>query len=160
MRSVHPNLWARISLFKACRGFFPHTCITYNIGRFPTYSILNIIFPKTNFSVSLSTFSPYLTFLTAKMDAYSISYTTPSRRGTSRIYQDLDACRTSNRNYTDERIQKLIMDGSQKVSSGFPRNKSSESLDMVDTCFHGCLTESISLLCVTFGTTVVAYHTV
>jgi hypothetical protein len=53
------------------------------------------------------------------MDAYSISYTTASRRGTSRIYQDLAACRISNRNYSDERIQRLIMDYSQKVSSDF-----------------------------------------
>ncbi|EHL03716.1 hypothetical protein M7I_0363 [Glarea lozoyensis 74030] len=48
------------------------------------------------------------------MDAYSISHTTPSRRGTSRIYQDLAACRISNRNYSDERIQQLVMDSSQK----------------------------------------------
>ncbi|CAG8979542.1 hypothetical protein HYALB_00004995 [Hymenoscyphus albidus] len=50
------------------------------------------------------------------MDAYSISHTTRSRRGTSRIYQDLAACRTlQTRAVSDPSIQQLIMDGSQKI---------------------------------------------
>ncbi|KAH8687593.1 hypothetical protein BGZ60DRAFT_522243 [Tricladium varicosporioides] len=48
------------------------------------------------------------------MDAYSISYTTPSRRNSSRIYQDLATCRLSSRTYSDERIKRLIMDSSKK----------------------------------------------
>jgi hypothetical protein len=52
-----------------------------------------------------------------KMDAYSISYTTPSGRGSSRIYQDLATCRLAPRNYSTSKVEQLNMKFSEKVST-------------------------------------------
>ncbi|KAG9236213.1 hypothetical protein BJ875DRAFT_372548 [Amylocarpus encephaloides] len=49
------------------------------------------------------------------MDAYSISHTTPSRRGASRIYQDLAACSKLGRGHSSGTIERLTMGCSQKL---------------------------------------------
>jgi hypothetical protein len=58
-----------------------------------------------------------------KMDAYSISYTTPSRRSSSRIYQDLATCRLAPRSRSDNRSEQSDMESPEKVSaiSSLPR---------------------------------------
>ncbi|TVY36211.1 putative polyamine oxidase [Lachnellula subtilissima] len=49
------------------------------------------------------------------MDAYSISYTTPSRRGSSRIYQDLATCRLASRRVSTTQVEQLDMEYSKKL---------------------------------------------
>jgi hypothetical protein len=49
------------------------------------------------------------------MDAYPMSHTSPSRRHSSRIYQDLARYRLSNRACTDVKIQQLVVDFQSKV---------------------------------------------
>ncbi|KAH8818420.1 hypothetical protein F5882DRAFT_473197 [Hyaloscypha sp. PMI_1271] len=49
------------------------------------------------------------------MDAYPMSYTSPSRRHSSRIYQDLARYRLSSRACTDVKIQQLVVDFQNKL---------------------------------------------
>ena len=60
---------------------------------------------------TLSSILPSL--LLANMDSNSMSYTTVSGRSLSRLYRDLEACRGSNRTFSDNQVQKLTMDASK-----------------------------------------------
>ena len=50
------------------------------------------------------------------MDFHHISHTLFSHRSSSRIYQDLAACRSAVRKYSDDTMQRVIMDVNKKAS--------------------------------------------
>ncbi|TVY84548.1 putative polyamine oxidase [Lachnellula suecica] len=54
------------------------------------------------------------------MDAYSVSYTSPSLRGSSRIYQDLAAYRQATRNRIGQKAEQLNMDFLEKLRKPRP----------------------------------------
>lgn len=96
-------------------------CVSFNPLQFS--SLLYPLFPKNLTSsaergVSCSSYS--YTFKSTpgqiKMDAYSISYTLPSRRGSSRVYKDLAACLSYGRSAENENIEDFVMDAAKKVS--------------------------------------------
>jgi len=64
----------------------------------------------------LFTLSPPLSLLQIKMDAYSISHTSPSRRSSSRIYQDLAAWHLSYGSYSQDCQDSRIMNCTREVS--------------------------------------------
>lgn len=51
----------------------------------------------------------------ASMDAYPMSYTSPSRRNSSRIYRDLAAYRLSRRHYTYINVQPFVVNYQSEV---------------------------------------------